>query len=547
MSMSMCDLFLLLNHKCTAERTRTRCRENSDPPEIMARRLLVLLLHSQHAAAWMAAHVPKAGAGASRHRVVAGGDAPFTPDDDVSFPSAHEQKRLEREMFAIGAPALVGLAIDPIASLVDTAMVGRFCSAADLAGAGVAISIFNLVSRSFNFLSSATTSAVAAAADEGTPAGTFTHDMTRQAAAALAVAVVVGTVVALSLIASGGALLGMLGLAGTSSSPLLPPARRYLVARALAAPATLSLMALQGAFRGARDTVTPLGALSLASGLNIILDPLLIVVARGGVFGAALATTLAQYAAAALLWRRLATACGDACGADSSPRFLGMPQPALDDCVATFRAGGVLTLRTLAVSGLLSSASVVAATLGAASGAAHQIMLQLWLATSLLADAVAIAGQSLLATALGRADGGKRARAIVRSMLLYGLLVGLVTAAGLALAGGRVLCSVFSSDPLVLAACSLAWPLVVLTQPLNTLAFAVDGVLFGGSDWPGACLVMVGSALPAFALMHFGAPAYGLRAIWAGLGVFMAGRTVIGGLRVVSGHGRWGTLRTSRG
>ena len=37
-------------------------------------------------------------------------------------------------------------------------MVGRFCTASDLAGAGVAISLFNVISRTFNFLSSATTS-----------------------------------------------------------------------------------------------------------------------------------------------------------------------------------------------------------------------------------------------------------------------------------------------------------------------------------------------------------------------------------------------------
>ena len=86
------------------------------------------------------------------------------------------------------APALVGLAIDPVASLVDTAMIGRFCTAADLAGVGVAVSIFNLLSRTFNFLSSSTTSVVAAASSDATAAGEFNAEMARRASAALAVA-----------------------------------------------------------------------------------------------------------------------------------------------------------------------------------------------------------------------------------------------------------------------------------------------------------------------------------------------------------------------
>ena len=178
------------------------------------------------------------------------------------------RESVDREMLAIAAPALVGLAIDPLASLVDTAFVGRLCSSADLAGAGVSIGLFNLLSRTFNFINTATTSSVAAASSDEAP-GVFTTEMGRQASAALAVAVGVGVGLALLMTLGGGALLRLLGVG--ADSPLRAPARAYLAARAIAAPATLSLMALQGAYRGARDTRTPLGALALASALNIVL------------------------------------------------------------------------------------------------------------------------------------------------------------------------------------------------------------------------------------------------------------------------------------
>ena len=41
-------------------------------------------------------------------------------------------------MLAIGLPALAGLAVDPVASLVDTGFVGRMCGSGPLAGAAVA-------------------------------------------------------------------------------------------------------------------------------------------------------------------------------------------------------------------------------------------------------------------------------------------------------------------------------------------------------------------------------------------------------------------------
>ena len=57
------------------------------------------------------------------------------------------RKSLRRETLEIAAPALLGLAIDPIASLADTGFISRCCGAASLAGAGLAISVFNLVSK----------------------------------------------------------------------------------------------------------------------------------------------------------------------------------------------------------------------------------------------------------------------------------------------------------------------------------------------------------------------------------------------------------------
>ena len=68
---------------------------------------------------------------------------------------------LARDMLSIALPALFALACDPIASLVDSAYIGRL-GAAHLAGAGAAIALFNLMSKLLNNpLLSVTTSLIA--------------------------------------------------------------------------------------------------------------------------------------------------------------------------------------------------------------------------------------------------------------------------------------------------------------------------------------------------------------------------------------------------
>ncbi|XP_062101065.1 protein DETOXIFICATION 43-like [Humulus lupulus] len=77
-------------------------------------------------------------------------------------------------------------------------------------------------------------------------------------------------------------------------SPMLAPAEKYLVTRAFGAPAVLLTLAMQGIFRGFKDTTTPLYVILLGYSLNVALDPLLIFVCHLGIRGAAIAHVLSQ-------------------------------------------------------------------------------------------------------------------------------------------------------------------------------------------------------------------------------------------------------------
>lgn len=60
--------------------------------------------------------------------------------------------------------------------------------------------------------------------------------------------------------------------------------------------------------------------------------------------------------------------------------------------------------RVIAVTFCVTLAASLAARLGSTQMAAFQVCLQVWLATSLLADGLAVAGQAILASAFARND-----------------------------------------------------------------------------------------------------------------------------------------------
>lgn len=82
---------------------------------------------------------------------------------------------------------------------------------------------------------------------------------------------------------------------------LLDSATDYVRIRALSMPTSLLLGVLQASLLGAQDSVTPLVAVVYCTLTNVVGDFLLVYVMRWGLQGAAIATTLAQWAATAAL------------------------------------------------------------------------------------------------------------------------------------------------------------------------------------------------------------------------------------------------------
>lgn len=482
-----------------------------------------------------------------------------------------KKDELGLEIATIALPAALALAADPIASLIDTAFIGHI-GPVELAAVGVAIAVFNQVSKIAIFpLVSITTSFVAEedAAENlvdkshdieiterrfdgndeeeelipntdtykspatnssyiGNTANVHERRHIPSASSALIIGAMLGLFQALFLIFAAKPLLGYMGI--KSDSPMLTPASQYLTLRSLGAPAVLLSLAMQGVFRGFKDTKTPLYATLVGDAANIVLDPIFIFIFHMGVSGAAIAHVISQYLMSLiLLWSLMGK--------------VDLLPPRIQDLQfgRFLQNGFLLLMRVIAATLCVTLAASRAAKLGTSSMAAFQICLQVWLAASLLADGLAVAGQAILASAFAKRDFDKAeatASRVLQLSLALGLVLSILVAVVLRLGSG-----LFTDDTNVLQILSLGIPFVAGTQPINALAFVFDGVNFGASDFVFSAYSMVLVSFVSVLFLFILSSTNGFVGLWVGLSIFMILRAAAGFWRIGTRTGPWSFLK----
>ncbi|KAJ4711626.1 Protein DETOXIFICATION [Melia azedarach] len=348
------------------------------------------------------------------------------------------------------------------------------------------------------------------------------------ASTALIIGAILGLIQALFLIFGAKTLLLIMGV--KSGSPMMRPALKYLTLRSLGAPAVLLSLAMQGVFRGFKDTKTPLYATVAGDLTNIILDPIFIFVCRLGVSGAAIAHVISQYLISLILLLRLM-------------KQVYLLPPSLKDLQFSrfLKNGFMLLARVIAATICVTLAASMAARLGSTPMAAFQICLQVWLTSSLLADGLAVAGQAILAGAFAEKNYKKATIAATRVLQMgFVLGLGLAVVVGLGLYFGS---GIFSRDANVIRLINIGIPFVAATQPINSLAFVFDGVNFGASDFTYSAYSMVLVAVASIASLFVLSKSDGFVGIWVALTIYMGLRTFAGVWRMGTGTGPWRFLR----
>ncbi|MFD5080693.1 MATE family efflux transporter [Streptomyces sp. NPDC058371] len=427
------------------------------------------------------------------------------------------RRRHDREIVALAVPAFGALVAEPLFVMADSAIVGHL-GTAQLAGLGIASALLMTAVGVFVFLAYATTAAVARRVGAGDLQAAI-----RQGMDGIWLALLIGAAVIVVTLPTAPALVELFGASETAA----PYATTYLRISVLGIPAMLVVLAATGVLRGLQDTKTPLYVAVAGFVANAALNVGLVYGADLGIAGSAWGTVIAQVGMAAIYL------CVVVRGARKHSASLRPDAAGIRACA---QAGAPLLIRTLSLRAILMIATAVAARLGDADIAAHQIVLSLWSLLAFALDAIAIAGQAIIGRYLG-ADDAAGARDACRRMVQWGIAVGVVL--GLLVVAARPLfLPLFTSDPIVQDTALPALLVVAISQPICGIVFVLDGVLMGAGDGPYLAWAMI-LTLAVFTPVALLVPSFGggLTALWAAMTLMMTMRMLTLWLR--SRSGRW--------
>jgi putative MATE family efflux protein len=453
---------------------------------------------------------------------------------------------LGRRIAAIAVPALGTLAAEPLYQLSDSAIIGRLGPSA-LASLGLAYAVLTFPFWITAFIQRAVTTQSARAS-----AGDLTERSAASAALAdgLAVAVVLGTGLAAVL----WLLARPLAFALNGRGTVLAGAVDYLHIGVLGMPLLLVSFVGHGLLQGSGRTRRSLLVVIVANAVNIVLELWFVRVRHWGLAGSAWGTLIAQAITAAWLLAIVLRERRSHTTGAVGPDWLRMRRMVWDG----LRFG----VRTACIAGTFIVATAAATRMGPVPAAAHQIVSQLFYLSALALDALALAGQVLIAEHLGSAA-SRTARnptgephldspehgspaltgrtksierepaaagsgAIVRHLSSITLWFGIAVAVVFAATAG-VLPRLFTHDgPVRSAAVPAALILGLMSVP-GAIAFLYDGVFVGTGD----ISHMVRSALTAttcfipFGIISLVWPRTGLTLLWAGLCTWMLARALL--------------------
>ncbi|MFV1949605.1 MAG: MATE family efflux transporter [Anaerolineales bacterium] len=424
-----------------------------------------------------------------------------------------------RTLIGLSIPVLISLTAEPITALVDTAFISSL-GVIPLAALGVGTTALSSLFWMFNFLGISTQTEIAQAFGKGEP-----QDAGKIFSLATLLAAVFGLLLILAFYPTANWLAGILGAAGDVQSNAVS----YMQIRLFGAPAVLLTLVAFGALRGQQDMRTPLWIALGINGLNILLDWAFIF-GHGtfpvmGVAGSALASTISQWLGTLVVIFLTARKIGFSLKIE------------IREAARLLQVGGDLFVRTGLLNLFLAYTTRVANELGADSGAAHQVIRQMWVFTALALDAFAATVQSLVGYFMGQKSLSD-AKHVVRVALIWSTGTGILL--GTLMWAGRNLVINWLVPAASVSVFLASWGVSALSQPVNSLAFLTDGVHWGTGDYRYLRNAMIISSAAAILGTWYMERSGGgsLLWVWVLIGIWITLRGGFGIVRIWPGIGK---------
>lgn len=365
-------------------------------------------------------------------------------------------------IISLSFPILLSLIAEPVTGLIDTGFVAQL-GTVSLAALGVGTGALSSVFWVFGFLGIGTQTEVAQTYGKGNHA-----DAVKAVSLAMIMGVLISVMLFVVLMIGATGLAGLLGAQGA----VLDEASLYIRVRLLGAPAVIITIVGFGALRGIQDMQTPLWIALAINITNIVLDYLFIFgvafIPPMGVGGAAFASAISQWVGAGwMLW--------------VIRRRIGFTTNVnLRDGINLIKIGRDLFIRTGLLTLFMLIATRVATQIGDETGAAHQVIRQVWFFTALVLEAFATTAQSLVGYFYGSGH-FDYARRVAWVTTFWSLGTGVVLAIAMVLTTDWVVATFVPAD--AIGVFLGAWIVASVSQPLNAIAFITDGIHWGTSDY----------------------------------------------------------------
>jgi MATE family multidrug resistance protein len=419
---------------------------------------------------------------------------------------------MNRDILRLAIPNLLSNLTVPLVGLADTMVMGNLPEAPDLyiGAIGLGGTIFNTLYWSVGFLRMGVTGLTAQAYGQ--------DDYSEQAhifGRGFGLALLIGfLLMALQLPLEW---IGFELLHGEAATEAV--AADYFRIRIWAAPAALSLMAIQGWFLGMQNARFPLYITMLVNGLNVGLNIWLALGLDMRAEGVALATVIANYTGLAFALLLVTVRY--------SQQLRSIRREALfawEQLLRFFSVNSNIFVRTLCLTFVFAFFTDRSAAAGTGTLAVNQMLLQFLFLMSYGIDGFAYAAESLVGRFVGSHEPLKL-RQSIRLLMLWGMGIGLGYSLVYAV-GGKWILARFTPG---LALQQTAWPYLywLIAMPiLSAAAFMWDGVYIGATATRALrnamLIVTFGIFLPAYWLTT----SWGNHGIWFAMTLFMVGRGI---------------------
>lgn len=416
-----------------------------------------------------------------------------------------------KSLLLFSIPSIISIILEPIAGMVDTALVGRM-DIVWLAALGISTTILSSFTWVFNFLIHTSTQKVAFYSGKKDLDKVYSS-----AKISIILSLVIGILVSFFLYYERSFLFSFFEV----DEGLKTSLDEYFVPRALGHFLLIFYTCLISIFRGLSKVREAMYIVFAVVVLNILSSWLFLYPLDMGIKGPAYGTVLSNLFGVIVslyyLFFKIFTL-----------KKMIYSVVAKNEILQFGKNGLSLFLRSLFLTLCFFLATKVASNLGVKALASHQILLQVWLFPSFFIDGVAVTATVLIPTYMA-SQNMVYVRVISKNILIIGLGFGTFFTI-VYLSFPSLISSIFVEDAKGLYYLLLAWPVMAIGQVLSAAGYVFDGILLGLGEFQKLARAMIVGVLFIFMpCIYLSYLKESLIYIWAGL-------TLLALFRMITGH-----------